>query len=288
MKAFDKTGTEAKTTIPQINTLNSSLEKIGATGSDLTDVLSNVNKALSDHHANIQESQDYLKQYNDAAGENVKYTKSQEGQTKDLMNSLGMLGTAQNMYNQYMSDGVLDATESAHVQEALAAATKMMGDAGINATTNLSGLPGSLQALAEAAQSAMNQIQAALSNANATVQNAQTAVANIFTFSKPYAMPASQLSIQHPVTVDNLYDGCSFKNRIFASGGPVTQNGPAYLHQGEYVLRRDEVNRLTSGGMTINLSINMSNSKFGNAEMAKTLPKRIASEMNKSLKRYGV
>ena len=81
------------------------------------------------------------------------------------MNSLGMLGTAQNMYNTYMQEGILDSTESAHVQEALAAATKMMGDAGIDANTNLAGLPGALQALASAAQAAMSQIQAAISQA---------------------------------------------------------------------------------------------------------------------------
>lgn len=172
MKAFQSTGTEAKTTTPQINTLNSAFEKIGLTGSGLSDVLSNVNQSLSDHRASILESKDYLAKYNNAAGENVKYTKYQESQTQDLMNSIGMLGTAQNMYNQYMSDGVLDATESAHVQQALAAATKMMGDAGINANTNLSGLPGALQALASAAQAAMSQIQAAISQA----QSAASAV----------------------------------------------------------------------------------------------------------------
>ena len=165
MKAFQSTGAEAKTTIPELNTLNSAFEKIGLTGSGLSDVLSNVNLALSDHYANLQESQDYLSKYNDAAGENVKYTKDQEGQTKDLMNSLSMLGTAQNMYNQYMSDGVLDATESAHVQQALAQATKMMGDAGITAEGGISGLPGALQALASAAQAAMSQINAAISQA---------------------------------------------------------------------------------------------------------------------------
>ena len=75
------------------------------------------------------------------------------------------------MYNQYMSDGVLDATESAHVQQALAAATKMMGDAGITAEGGISGLPGALQALASAAQAAMSQIQAAIAMANAQITN---------------------------------------------------------------------------------------------------------------------
>lgn len=175
VKGFRETGTEAKTTTPQINTLNSAFEKIGLTGSGLTNVLSNVNNALSDHHANILESKDYLTKYNDAAGENVKYTKDQERQTKDLMNSLSMLGTAQNMYNTYMSDGVLDATESAHVQEALAAATKLMGDAGITAEGGISGLPGALQALASAAQAAMSQIQAAMSQAQSAASAAQSA-----------------------------------------------------------------------------------------------------------------
>lgn len=307
----EKTGTEAKTTTPQINALNSAFEKIGLTGSGLSDVLSNVNTALSDHHANIQESKDYLSQYNDAAGENVRYTKDQEGQTKDLMNSLGMLGTAQNMYNQYMSDGVLDATQSAHVQQALAAATKMMGDAGITAEGGISGLPGALQALASAAQAAMSQIQAAISNANTVVQNAQTTAANIFKFGAPYtpgAMPASQLSgpqyspytgptVFNPssesvIAAQNIsrYGVCRNGDwlRQFASGGPVTENGPAMLHQGEYVLRRDEVNRPTSGSPNVNLNINMSNSRFGNSEMQKDLPKRIARETRRALARSGI
>ena len=169
-EGLKETGTEAKTTTPQINTLNSALEKIGLTGSGLTDVLSSVNQALSDHHANIQESQDYLKQYNDAAGENVKYTQQQERQTNSLMNSLGMLGTAQNMYNTYMQDGILDSTESAHVQQALASATKMMGDAGITAEGGISGLPGALQALASAAQAAMAAIQAAIGQAQDAIK----------------------------------------------------------------------------------------------------------------------
>jgi len=303
-EAIDQTGTESKTTTPQINTLNSAFEKIGLTGSGLTDVLSNVNQALSDHHANIQESQDYLKQYNDAAGENVKFTKDQEGQTKDLMNSIGMLGTAQNMYNTYMQDGVLDATESAHVQEALAAATKMMGDAGIDANTNLSGLPGALQALASAAQAAMSQIQSAISNANTAVQNAQSTAANIFKFGAPYtpgAMPESNLKFGNRITADNIMDPCSFgqngqifndwlysngQKRFFASGGPVTENGPAMLHQGEYVLRRDEVNRPTSG--PIQVIVNMQNSRFGDADMAKKLPNDIAAATKRALGRKGV
>ena len=64
-----------------------------------------------------------------------------------------------------MSEGGLDATEAAHVEEAVAAATKMMGDAGITAEGGISGLPGALQALASAAQAAMSQIQAAISQA---------------------------------------------------------------------------------------------------------------------------
>ena len=136
--------------------LNSAFEKIGLTGSGLTDVLSNVNNALSDHHANILESQDYLTKYNDAAGENVKYTQDQERQTYSLMNSLGMLGTAQDMYNNYMSEGVLDATEAASVQQALAAAAKMMRDAGVTAQGGIDGLPGALQALASAAQAGVD------------------------------------------------------------------------------------------------------------------------------------
>lgn len=201
-EGMKETGTEAKTTTPQINTLNSALEKIGLTGSGLTNVLSNVNQALSDHHANIQESQDYLSKYNQAAGENTKYTQDQERQTYSLMNSLGMLGTAQNMYNTYMQEGILDSTESAHVQEALAAATKMMGDAGITAEGGISGLPGALQALASAAQAAMSQIQAAISNANTVVQNAQTTAANIFKFSQPYAINASKSSPPTNFTVN--------------------------------------------------------------------------------------
>ena len=134
-----------------------------------------MDQALSDHHANILESKDYLTKYNDAAGENVKYTQQQERQTNSLMNSLGMLGTAQDMYNNYMSDGILDATESAHVQEALAAATKLMGDAGITAEGGISGLPGALQALASAAQAAMSQIQAAMSQAQSAASAAQSA-----------------------------------------------------------------------------------------------------------------
>lgn len=172
MKAFDQTGTEAKTTTPQINTLNSAFEKIGLTGTGLSDVLSNVDQALSDHRASILESEDYLSKYNQAAGENVKYTQDQERQTYSLMNSLGMLGTAQDMYNNYMSDGVLDATEAASVQQALAAATKMMGDAGITAEGGISGLPGALQALAGAAQAAMSQIQAAISQAQSAASAA--------------------------------------------------------------------------------------------------------------------
>ena len=223
------------------------------------------------------------------------------------MNSLGMLGTAQNMYNTYMQDGVLDATESAHVQEALAAATKMMGDAGIDANTNLAGLPGALQALASAAQTAMSQIQAAISNANTVVQNAQTTAANIFKFSQPYAINASKSSppqyspytgptVFNPssesvIAAQNIskYGVCRNGDwlRQYASGGPVTENGPAYLHQGEYVLRRDEVNRPTSGA-NVTLNVNMSNSKFGNAEMAKTLPKWIARETRRALARSGI
>ena len=76
------------------------------------------------------------------------------------------------MYNNYMSDGVLDATEASSVQQALANATKLMGDAGIDANTNLSGLPGALQALASAAQAAMSQIQAAISQAQSAASAA--------------------------------------------------------------------------------------------------------------------
>lgn len=172
-KSIKETGTEAKTTTPQINTLNSAFEKIGLTGTGLSDVLSNVDQALSDHRASILESEDYLSKYNQAAGENTKYTQDQERQTYSLMNSLGMLGTAQDMYNNYMSDGVLDATEAASVQQALAAATKMMGDAGITAEGGISGLPGALQALAGAAQSAMAAIQAAISQAQSAVAQYQ-------------------------------------------------------------------------------------------------------------------
>ena len=171
-EGMKETGTEAKTTTPQINTLNSALEKIGLTGSGLTDVLSNVDQALSDHRASILESEDYLSKYNQAAGENTKYTQDQERQTYSLMNSLGMLGTAQDMYNNYMSDGILDATEASHVQQALASATKMMGDAGITAEGGISGLPGALQALASAAQAAMSQIQAAISQAQSAASAA--------------------------------------------------------------------------------------------------------------------
>ena len=164
-EAIDQTGTEAKTTAPELNTLNSALEKVGLTGTGLSNVLSNVDQALSNHRASVLESEDYLSKYNQAAGENTKYTQDQERQTYSLMNSLGMLGTAQDMYNNYMSEGILDATESAHVQEALAAATKMMGDAGVTAQGGIDRLPGALQALASAAQAAMSQIQAAISQA---------------------------------------------------------------------------------------------------------------------------
>ena len=169
----------------------------------------------------------------------------------------------------------------------------MMGDAGITAEGGISGLPGALQALASAAQVAMSQIQAAISNANTVVQNAQTTAANIFKFGAPYtpgAMPESNLKFGNRITADNIMDPCSFytNGQIFASGGPVTQNGPAYLHQGEYVLRRDEVNRQTSGSPNVNLNINMSNSRFGNSEMQKDLPKRIARETRRALARSGI
>jgi len=172
MKAFGTTGNEVKSTVPEINTLNTSLEKTGINGDKLSNVLNNLNTSLSDHYISLQESKDYLAEYNKAAEDNTKYTQEQVKQTKDLMSAIGMLGTAQNMYNQYMSDGRLDATESASVQQALAESTRLIGEAGITATSDISGLPGALQALASAAQAAMSQIQAAISQAQSAASAA--------------------------------------------------------------------------------------------------------------------
>jgi TP901 family phage tail tape measure protein len=208
-KSIETTGTEAKTTTPQINTLNSAFEKIGLTGSGLTNVLSNVNQSLSDHRASILESQDYLSKYNQAAGENTKYTQKQEQQTNTLMNSLGMLGTAQDMYNNYMSDGVLDATEASHVQQALAQATKLMGDAGVTAQGGISGLPGALQALASAAQAAMSAIQAAISQA----QSAASAAANTYTLA---TAPKGKYPTMQPGTPTNF--NINVSGNTFPSG----------------------------------------------------------------------
>lgn len=65
-------------------------------------------------------------------------------------------------------------------------------------------------------------------------------------------------------------------NNQFASGGPVSETGPALVHEGEYILSRSEVERMGKGGANIQLNVNMNNSRFGNAEIAKDLPKLFA------------
>jgi TP901 family phage tail tape measure protein len=62
----------------------------------------------------------------------------------------------------------------------------------------------------------------------------------------------------------------------FESGGKVTETGPALVHEGEYILSRNEVERMGKGGANIQLNVNMNNSRFGNAEIAKDLPKLFA------------
>lgn len=287
------TANAVKQLVPVMNSLDSSLQKTGMNGDKLTAVLNNVDKALSDHFVSLQESTDYLAEYNKAAGDNTKYTQQQENQTKSLMEALNKLNDVQSLYKEYMADNTLSDSEAISVKEKMTEVTKLFGEAGITATSDISGLPGALQTLASAAQAAMQAIQNAVASANTAVSNTQSAVANIFKFSNPYTvkeMPPSNLKFGNRITEDNIMDPCSFytKGQIFASGGPVTQNGPAYLHQGEYVLRRDEVNKLTAGGTNVNLNINMSNSKFGNSELQRDLPKRIARETRRALARSGI
>lgn len=248
-------------------------QKLGISGMDAAGDFTVLNLALSDTRASISETKDYLSDYNRTNKEQIKYTDDQEKQTRDLMNSLGLMSRAQDMYNNYMSDGVLDATESAHIQGALSEAMKLMGDAGINANSNLSGLPGALQALASAAQQAMSQINAAVAMANAQISNVRKV--GDWTLQTMTGLPTIA-----PSTPTN------FK---FASGGPVTQNGPAYLHQGEYVLRRDEVrNGQAASAPVVHNHINMQGSKFGQADMSKDIPKIVARATRRALSRYGV
>jgi TP901 family phage tail tape measure protein len=255
-----------------LTSLAGSIEKIGLSAQQNANILTEYNQIMQDNTAYNGEALGYLAKWNQQTGKATEYTNDQVNQTTDLMNALGSLNNAQSLYQEAMNDGIVTDTEASGIQQALAESTRLMGEAGIDANTNLSGLPGALQALASAAQAALSQITSAVAMANAQISNVRKV--GDWTLQTMSGLPTMA-----PSTPTNF---------AFASGGPVSQTGPAMLHQGEYVLRRDEVNKLTSGAPNVNLNINMSNSRFGSSEIQKDLPKRIARETRRALARNGI
>lgn len=174
-------------------------------------------KAVKDGNVSLSDAVQYLGAYNTEIGKKQDYTQQEIHQTRNLMDATMQLSGVQSLYNNYMSDGVLDATEAASVQQALASATKMMGDAGITAEGGISGLPGALQALAGAAQSAMAAIQAAIGQAQSAVAQAQDAIKMQSVAGRYQPMQGSQTS-QMSDSPYNQSININMNNNTFPTG----------------------------------------------------------------------
>jgi len=132
---------------------------------------------------------------------------------------------------------------------------------------NLDSVGQSLENLASAAGVAVSQINDAISRANSILSSAISSVNNL---------------------QSGEFSGPQTTTQKFATGGPVTETGKADVEAGEWILRRDQVRNLqTGGGNTIQLITNMQGSKFGDPELSKDLPQKIARQNILRLKRAG-
>jgi hypothetical protein len=77
----------------------------------------------------------------------------------------------------------------------------------------------------------------------------------------------------------------------YASGGEVKQTGPALVHQGEYVLNRNDVNQLMRNQQTPSINqplyFDMRGAKI-DKDTSKDLPRIIARTSRQALGRIGV
>lgn len=68
----------------------------------------------------------------------------------------------------------------------------------------------------------------------------------------------------------------------FETGGRVASTGMAMVHSNEWILNRNDVRNLNKQqGREIKLTVDMRNSRFGNADLAKDLPNKIARAMTR-------
>lgn len=69
----------------------------------------------------------------------------------------------------------------------------------------------------------------------------------------------------------------------FETGGRVASTGMAMVHSNEWILNRNDVRNLNKQqGREIKLTVDMRNSRFGNADLAKDLPNKIARAMTRA------
>lgn len=351
----------------------------------LSSVLQTLQKSISDGSATSTEAERYLDEYNQATGKTTEYTKKQTSQTKDMMNATDAFTDAQTLYNKYMDDGKLSASEATTVNAALTQGLDLMGSAGADTKDKIAGLPPALKELASSIMDFFNQIKASVTQAqqdsmyddgwrtatnsgyesminpktgkpvqrsyldidvilglkegpakvdsltesNKALQNSMYAnvgtagllssayqaagTAAIEMMNNVVNAAADKISQANAVinnlSYSNSGNSISASNYMpgmtsyqqgdgrqmfsgfrpgwrnpspcgwgsaFESGGKVSETGTALVHEGEYILSRNEVERMGKGGANIQLNVNMNNSRFGNAEIAKDLPKLFA------------
>ena len=165
------------------------------------------------------------------------------------------------------SDSGVDTGQITAASSALAALTSSataLSPAIDPAVSGLGNLSSAIQNMATYAANAASQINAAISSANSIISQASAAVSRA---------------------------GTMTFGQQFATGGEVKQTGPALVHQGEYVLNRNDVNDIKrsvqqpQGNQYLNIDLRGSTI---DQNSAKDLPKMIARATRRSLARSGI
>ncbi|HWQ65956.1 MAG TPA: phage tail tape measure protein [Methanospirillum sp.] len=221
------TETATKQAVSVFKSFSEALAAFNMDSAKATHVMRAYNDASKDLIATNDEARQYMALYNQANGQNTEFTRENIIQTRSLMQATMESQKLQEMYAAAIKEGGVDSEEAKAINAQLSLVNQDLAAAGITATSGLSGLPSSLQSLAAYAQSAVSQINAAIASANAAVNEANNYVTRVRNLSGKYQA-----------------DSPGVKMPQYATGGEVEKTGPAIVHQGEFVLNRNDVNDL--------------------------------------------
>lgn len=226
------------------------------------------NDAIRDGNVTLNEAAFFADSYNRVIGDNSDVTYQQSKATMDLMNTYIEAEKLNQLLSDAMLEGGISTEELAGIQAQQAIVAQDL--------TGVSGpVPAALQSVADAIDALMQRASEAASRAVASANEAQS---------------AAEAKASGIVRAGQILKGPTPTG--YASGGTVRKTGPALVHEGEYVLNRNDVNdikripRASSNPVSANVNIDMRGATITKS-VAQDIPRQVARAQRLALGRVG-